>query len=40
MNEEKLTWEAPKLVIEDLHATLGGASSYVNEQSWCFPVSV
>ena len=39
MNKEKLTWEAPQLLLVDVHATLSGASTYVNEQSWCFPSS-
>jgi hypothetical protein len=26
MNKEKLTWEAPLLLLVDVHATFGGAS--------------
>lgn len=39
MNKENLTWEAPQLLLVDVHVTLGGASPMPSEDTWCFPFS-
>ena len=39
MNKEKLTWEAPQLMLVDVHATLGGGSPFHAENLTSFPTS-
>jgi hypothetical protein len=39
MNEEKLTWESPQLMLVDVYTTLGGSSPFHTENLTSFPIS-